>query len=174
MRPAATKSNSRGFTLIELLVVIAIIGMLSGMVLVSMSGARGKARDARRVNDIDQIRSALELYYLQNDQYPASGGSTIINSGWSNSSDASWTAFTAALSPYMAAPKDPVNTANDWSGDANAYTYAYYSLYYGCSQQWYMLVYRLENTAKISPGSTSCDGTNFNYGGTITVGMRQK
>ena len=33
------KNNKKGFTLIELLVVIAIIGILSGTVIVSMSGA---------------------------------------------------------------------------------------------------------------------------------------
>ena len=61
------KSQS-GFTLIELLVVIAIIGLLASIVLVSLSSARSKARDAKRVADFSQLVKALEFYYNQYDR----------------------------------------------------------------------------------------------------------
>lgn len=60
----------KGFTLIELLVVITIIGILSTMVLVSLGGARIKARDARRESDIRQIVLAMELAYSDDEIYP--------------------------------------------------------------------------------------------------------
>lgn len=62
--------KKKGFTLIELLVVIAIIGILSSVVVVSLNSARMKARDAKRVADIGEIKTALGLYYDSNQQYP--------------------------------------------------------------------------------------------------------
>jgi len=64
-------TNKKGFTLIELLVVIAIIGILASIVLVSMGGARSKARDAQRQSDIRQVVTAQEMYYGDNDYYYA-------------------------------------------------------------------------------------------------------
>ncbi len=62
----------QGFTLIELLVVIAIIGILASVILASLSSARSKGRDAKRIADLKQIQLALELYYDSNSQrYPA-------------------------------------------------------------------------------------------------------
>ena len=66
----ATGDWARGFTLIELLVAIAIIGILSAIVLTSMSGTRERAKDGRRISDIKQIQLALELYYDVNSSYP--------------------------------------------------------------------------------------------------------
>lgn len=61
--------QKKGFTLIELLIVIAIIGVLASLVLVSMGGARSKARDAVRQANMHQISSAMELYFSDNQAY---------------------------------------------------------------------------------------------------------
>lgn len=60
----------KGFTLIELLVVIAIIGLLSTLAVVALNSARQKARDAKRVADIKQVQTALELFYNDQQGYP--------------------------------------------------------------------------------------------------------
>ncbi len=162
-------SQQKSFTLIELLVVIAIIGLLSSVVLVSMQGVRARARDAKRKQDIKQMMTALELYYANYEEYPASGGASSPNSGWSNSGDNSWDTLKSKLSEYIQPPKDPINDTTGWSGGGK-YNYCYFSLGYGCPQQWYMIVYKLENPDIASPGVTACDGTYFNYG-EITIGM---
>jgi prepilin-type N-terminal cleavage/methylation domain-containing protein len=62
----------KAFTLIELLVVIAVIALLSTLSVVALGGARAKARDARRLSDIKQIQTALEMYLDSSGTYPAS------------------------------------------------------------------------------------------------------
>lgn len=67
---APLAKNRRGFTLIELLVVIAIIGVLSSVVLASLDRARESARDARRIADMRQIQTALNLFYQDYGYFP--------------------------------------------------------------------------------------------------------
>lgn len=66
------KIQSKGFTLIELLVVITIMGILMGILLVSYQGARVSARDGKRKADLEQIRSALQMYHSDLSTYPDS------------------------------------------------------------------------------------------------------
>ncbi|MFA5109729.1 MAG: prepilin-type N-terminal cleavage/methylation domain-containing protein [Patescibacteria group bacterium] len=81
------KKNKKGFTLIELLVVIAIIGLLSTLSIIALNSARARSRDAKRISDVKQIQTALEMYYNDTGDYPtsastgdaiASGSSTYL------------------------------------------------------------------------------------------------
>ena len=65
--------TKRAFTLIELLVVIAIIGLLSAVVMTILTSARTASRDTKRIADLKELKTALQLYFESNDnQYPAS------------------------------------------------------------------------------------------------------
>lgn len=159
------KNKKNAFTLIELLVVIAIIGLLASIVLVSLNTARAKARDTKRKADVGQLQIALELYYDTNGQYPSSTGATSPNGGWSNSNDSSWVTLQALLMAYMPTlPHDPKESGSNWPGNG-AQSYAFFSHNYGCDQQWYMLVYRLENANDPDNGVQACNGAVFRYGG---------
>ena len=73
----------RGFTLIELLVVIAIIGILASIVMVSMSGATAKAKDARVKGDLAQARALAQMIYDSDTNYTAlcASSSALASSG---------------------------------------------------------------------------------------------
>jgi len=67
------KSNKKGFSLVELLVVITIIAILSVTAYVALGGQTIKAKNSRRQQDLSTIQSALEIYYIENNnKYPDS------------------------------------------------------------------------------------------------------
>lgn len=72
------RSQSKGFTLIELLVVIAIIGLLSTLAVVALNSARQRSRDAKRVSDIRQIQTALELGFSETNNYPTAAAAITL------------------------------------------------------------------------------------------------
>ncbi len=131
----------KGFTLIELLVVVAIIGLLSSVVLASLNSARAKGRDAKRESDLEQLRTALELYYNDNNAYPIG---SCITSPW-------WNCWGSAGEPRLlpakyipSMPQDPSfadNGAACGPSKDGSRLYAYYS----DNGQRYILATNLEN-----------------------------
>jgi prepilin-type N-terminal cleavage/methylation domain-containing protein len=105
------KKSKQGFTLIELLVVVAIIGLLATLSIVALNNARARARDARRVADVKQIQTALELYYNDYGAYPTA----IPTSG---------TAISSGTTVYMSQIPTPPQPADGSCAAATAYTYS--------------------------------------------------
>ena len=59
----------RAFTLVELLVVVAIIGILAVVVVISYSGAKSKANDARVQSDLAQVSAIAGSYATSSSNY---------------------------------------------------------------------------------------------------------
>jgi len=116
--------NKKGFTLIELLVVIAIIGLLSTLAVVSLSAARTRARDVKRLADLRNFQSALELYASDKGTYPKYAIEELINDGAGGCLDGAETADKAfkesgCTTVLMSLKPDAV--------DADKYAYKYQS-----------------------------------------------
>lgn len=62
--------NKKGFTLVELMIVIAVIAILATLALFGLSGAQKGARDTQRVSILNNMRTAMERYNADKNQYP--------------------------------------------------------------------------------------------------------
>ena len=73
--------NSRGFTLIEIMVVVVILGILGALIVPNIIGRPDEARVTAARTDIQQIGTALELYRLDNGNYPSTdqGLDALVN-----------------------------------------------------------------------------------------------
>ncbi|MFH2097092.1 MAG: type II secretion system protein [bacterium] len=152
----------KGFTLIELLVVIAIIGILSAIGLVSLNGAREKARDAQAKSDIGQMRTALTLYADDNGGgYPGqrgvlaancvnADGTLTVHGIWGNVDAAGDNDFGVIVPDYLGsgleAPVTPTATRdyfycanNVFGSDATEYV-LFYMLETGTGNVYYSLL----------------------------------
>ena|SRR5256885_15212640 len=69
LKPA---SSNRGFTLLELMVVIAVVGILAAIAIQQFSLYRSRATDASMRSDLKNAALAMESYYGEFLDYPAS------------------------------------------------------------------------------------------------------
>lgn len=64
------RKNISGFTIVELLIVIVVIAILAAISVVAYNGIQVRASDASKVQKINDIAKALEMYKADNGQYP--------------------------------------------------------------------------------------------------------
>ncbi len=93
--------NPSGFSLVELLVVISIIAILAVMGFVAYSGISARARDTRRIGEIDAIAKAMEKNYQSGKGYVLLATSDFVS---------------------QAIPKDPYDAKTATCGDKAATT----------------------------------------------------
>ena len=62
-------SRNRGFTLLELLIVLVIVGVLTTIVLLATSSARGKGGDAGVKSNLHTVRNQAGLFYANNNTF---------------------------------------------------------------------------------------------------------
>jgi prepilin-type N-terminal cleavage/methylation domain-containing protein len=64
-------NKAKGFTLIELMIVVAIIGILAAIAIPKFADLIRKSNEGATKGNLGALRSALSIYYADNDAYPA-------------------------------------------------------------------------------------------------------
>lgn len=120
--------ESKGFTLIELLLVVGIIMVLAALVIVSVSKARARSRDGKRIADLSTIQLAMEMYKDSKGTYyppecyniaacgnPPTGGVSSCPASctnlpaWGRFVDSSNSSLPTMLNSYLSPiPQDPI------------------------------------------------------------------
>ncbi|MHC4192773.1 MAG: competence type IV pilus major pilin ComGC [Planctomycetota bacterium] len=65
-------TKSKGFSLVELLIVVLILGALAAIAIPRIMGGATSAKVNACKTNIDTINSQIELYYANEDAWPAS------------------------------------------------------------------------------------------------------
>ncbi len=73
------KNLQRGFTLIELLIVMTIIGILASIVVPNYQRNLIRAREAVLMEDLYQMRRAIDAYFADHISYPESLDDLVAN-----------------------------------------------------------------------------------------------
>lgn len=73
-----------GFTLVEILLVIVILGIIAGVAMPKIAGTGNKARIGATKYEINNLGQALDMFEMENGQYPQSLQGLLSNPGLQN------------------------------------------------------------------------------------------
>jgi general secretion pathway protein G len=92
------RKNQAGFTLIELLIVIVILGILSAVVVFSVSGITDRGAASACKTNVKTVSVAAEAYYAQKGTY-AADAAALVTAGLLHSAptDVTYAATTTAI-----------------------------------------------------------------------------
>ncbi len=147
--------NNKGFTLVELIVVITILAILWTIAFISLQWYSSESRDSKRISDLWQIRTWLQIEQAREWRVPMPEESVTVTNSWSNLTiqwyAGTWTLNTLRISDNA---KDP--------SDNKYYTYTT-----NANRTKFQLVTMLENTQTASNNNilittTYADYTNRN------------
>ena len=93
-------NTSRGFTIVELLIVIVVIAILAAISIVAYTGVQDRGRDAASLSQVKGFAKAIEMYRVDNGNYPICG---TVDGGSCNPLDLSGQLVPAYLASI---PKD--------------------------------------------------------------------
>ena len=120
------RTKQHGFTLIEVMVVVVILGILAAVVVPRIMSRPDEARIVKAQQDLRAIGAALDLYKLDNFQYPttALGLEALVTRPAALPQGANWRA--GGYLPRM--PKDPWGAPYQYLSPGQHGEYDLYSL----------------------------------------------
>jgi|GEM_PF-3079503 len=127
------KKHLKAFTFLEILVAFFIVGVVISIIFIGLNSARGKTRDAKRISDLNNLKTALHLYYINNGAYPETPPGQwcpIAELGETDTPCADFLRdFDEKLKPYLdKMPQDPLYPKEE---DGKKYSYQYRTIYLG-------------------------------------------
>jgi general secretion pathway protein G len=96
-------NKKRGFSLIEIMVVVVILGILASIVVPKIMSRPDEARIVKAKQDVLAIQNALDLYKLDNSNYPTTdqGLVALVEKPSANPIPNNWKQYLKSV------PKDP-------------------------------------------------------------------
>ncbi len=96
-----SRHNRRGMTLLEILAVVVILGLLASTLVVSFSGSFSKAKQELARTGIGQIQERLEIYRLEQDDWPSNElGLRALSDGYASRSSSYYIDADKLIDPW--------------------------------------------------------------------------